>query len=285
METINVSKSILSVSSPGTHLTRGDDAAARKLTRYCNEFSAELKKRKPDQFGFYASLPMPDVQGSLEEISYACDHLNADGFVMMTNHHGIYLGDSEFDAVFDELNRRKAILFIHPTTPCMPSGDAATPTRYPRPMFEFLFDTARVVINLFLTGTVRRCPDITFHIPHVGGAFPPLINRFASVGPLQKVDGIDQGVNPGWVRERLNQQFYFDAAGWAFPEQMRGLLEHVTAERILYGSDFPYTPLGPVVSLSRELDEHLASVFTDKKDQDMVCVGNARRMLKAVYKH
>jgi len=279
METINVTKSILSITSPGTHLKAGDDKLARTVTRHCNDFASDLKKRRPNQFGFFASLPLPDVKGCLEEIPYAFDQLNADGVAVETNHHGTYLGDKSLDPVFDELNRRKAIVFIHPTTPCMPSGSPAVPvTAYPRPMFEFLFDTARAVINLFLSGTVSRCPDITFIVPHMGGTFPPLINRFSNVGPILNLPGLDPKVNPAWVKERLNRQFYFDTAGWAFPEQIRGLLQYITVERILYGSDFPFTPLKAVTALSEEHDQYLHEVFPQKQDQDALCSGNAAKL-------
>lgn len=280
MKSINVTKSILSVSTPGVHLKAGDHALARKLARQVNEVASDLKKRRPDQFGFFASLPLADVEGCVQEIPYALDELNADGFVVMTNFHGTYLGHKDYDALFDELNRRKAIVFIHPTTPCLASGTAATPLpAYPRPMFEFLFDTARAVINLFTTGTVSRCPDITFIVPHVGGAFPPLINRFASVVPIMKLGNIPQEISPAWVKNKLNTQFYFDTAGWAFPEQIKGLLEYVTVDRVLYGSDFPYTPLPAVQALSKEHDDHLPMVFAEKEDRDKLCSKNAVKLL------
>ncbi|EXJ79839.1 hypothetical protein A1O3_08124 [Capronia epimyces CBS 606.96] len=281
MKTVNVTKSVLSISSPGTHLKAGDNALARKVTRYVNEFGADLKRRRPDQFGFFASLPLADVQGCLEEIPYALDELNADGFVVLTNFHGSYLGHKDFDPIFDELNRRKAIVFMHPTTPCLPHGGAAaTPLAdFPRPMFEFLFDTARAVINLFLSGTVGRCPNITFLVPHVGGAFPPLINRFASVGPALNLPGLDPKVTPTWVKERLNQQFYFDTAGWALPEQIKGLLQYVTVDRMLYGSDFPFTPLQTVAPLSLEHDQYLPEVFPDQEEREKLCSKNALKLL------
>ena len=157
-EQCNVKKSMLSITSPGTHLVPGKDEEARKLSRYCNEYAAEMKKRKPDEFGFFASLPLPDVKGTLEEIAYAGDQLNCDGYTLMTNHHGFYPGDPAFDPIFDELNRRKAIVFIHPTTTCVKDVGPAIPLKqYPRPIFEFFFDSARAYINLFLSGTVSRC--------------------------------------------------------------------------------------------------------------------------------
>ncbi|KIX10145.1 uncharacterized protein Z518_01226 [Rhinocladiella mackenziei CBS 650.93] len=279
MKSINVTKSVLSISSPGTYLKAGDDELCRKVTRYVNDFGADLKKRRPEQFGFFASLPLADVEFCLQEVPRALDELNADGFVVMTNFQGSYLGHKDFDPIFDELNRRKAKVFMHPTTPCLPSGTAATPLAdFPRPMFEFLFDTARAVINLFLSGTVSRCPNVTFVVPHVGGTFPPLINRFSNVGPLLKLPGLDPRVTPAWVKESLNTQFYFDTAGWAFPEQIKGLLHYITVDRMLYGSDFPFTPLPAVGTLSKDHDQYLPEVFPDEEDRKKLCRQNAAKL-------
>jgi predicted TIM-barrel fold metal-dependent hydrolase len=283
MSATNTTKSILSITSPGTHLVPGDDILARNLTAYCNDFAHTLKRTRPEQFGFFASLPLPDVDGSLKEIARAFDELNADGVAILTNHHGHYLGDPKFDVVFDELNRRKAIVFIHPTTPVMlVNGSiptAATPLpAYPRPMFEFMFESARAIINLFLTGTVTRCPRITFLVAHMGGAFPPIIRRFAEVPSLLGLQ-TDSRVSPEWVTERLNEQFYFDTAGWPFPEQIQGLLEYVTVDRMLYGSDYCFTPGPAAQSLSADHDKYLPKVFADESDREKLCNGNARNLL------
>lgn len=282
MKVTNVTKSILSVSSPGTHLKVDDHALARKLTRYVNEVGGDLKQRKPDHFGIFASLPLGDVEDSLEEISYAYDTLNADGFILLTNSHGSYLGHKNFDPVFDELNRRKAIVFIHPTTPCLSPGTAATPLpQFPTPMFEFLFDTSRAVINLFLSGTVSRCPNITFIVPHVGGTLPPLVRRFASAAPMMNPSELTAEITPSWVKERLNSQFYFDTAGWPLPEQTKGLLEYVTVDRMLYGTDFPFSPMPAVAELSALHDQWLPELFKHRTDGEKLCSRNALELFKA----
>ena len=145
-------------------------------------------------------------------------------------------------------------------------------------MFEFLFDTARAVINLFLSGTVSRCPNVSFLVPHVGGTFPPLINRFSGFAAAVKIPGVDSAVNPDWVKERLNKQFYFDSAGWAFSEQMKGMLEYVTVDRMLYGSDFPFTPLPHVKFLSDQHEKYLPEVFPNEEDQQKLCSQNALKL-------
>jgi predicted TIM-barrel fold metal-dependent hydrolase len=277
MDSLNISKSILSITSPGTHLVTGNDELGRQVTRECNVHAADMKKRKPDRFGFFASTPLPDVQGTLAEIKYAFDELNADGVTLKTNHHGTYLGHKDFDPVFDELNRRKAIIFIHPTTPCMANGQLAIPLpNYPRPMFEFFFETARCAINLFMSGTVDRYPNITYILSHCGGALPPMIRRFSSAAPIL---GLGDLVSMDSVKERFSRQFYFDTAGWAFPEQIKGLLEYTTVDRILYGSDFPFTNLKFVTVLSEDHDKYLPEVFSKKEDQEALCYKNATRLL------
>src|SRR5262249_30832175 len=110
-----IATAILSLSSPGVHY--GDDAAARRLARSSNEVGANTALKYPGRFGLFATLPMPDVDGSLQELAYAMDVLNADGIGLKTNARGIYLGDRKFEPIFDELNRRKTVVFIHPTSP------------------------------------------------------------------------------------------------------------------------------------------------------------------------
>lgn len=287
---LNVSKSILSITTPGTHLTPGADEEARTLTRRVNEYAADLKRRRPEQFGFFASLPLPDVEGSLAEIAYAADKLRADGFTLMTNHHGIYVGDKKFDPVFDELNKRHAIVFIHPTTPCtaLPGGGcthaAPLEATYPRPMFEFFFDSARAYTNLFLSGTVSRCPNITFIVTHAGGALPPLITRVATSPALLKLPGMDLTVTPDYMKERLNsEQFFFDTAGWVFPDQIKGLLAYLKdsekGKRIVYGSDFPWTPFAGVKPLSEDHDKYLSTFFPGEEQN--IGTENAKRLLAA----
>ena len=142
MRRANISKSILSITTPGTSLDPLDVTVGRKLSRACNEYAADLKRQYPDKFGFWASLPLPDVEGSLEEMRYALDVLNADGVVILSNSHGTYLGDSCLEELAQALNERKAKVFIHPTSPCIKQDNrvplsAAPLPQYPNPTFEF----------------------------------------------------------------------------------------------------------------------------------------------------
>ncbi|OCK79532.1 amidohydrolase 2 [Lepidopterella palustris CBS 459.81] len=294
MSTANVTKSILSISSPGTSLVPGDTAHAVRLTRSCNAYAASIKKRFPSKFGFWASLPLPDVAEALEEMKMAKAE-GADGFALHTNYHGHYLGSELFDPVFEELNRKNAIVFIHPTTPCMTcQGDyssssaaiiKATPlaSHHPIPMYEFFFDTARAVTNLFLSGTIARCPNVRFIIPHVGGSMPPVLSRF--IGFSHVVPG-GRLMNDEEVRKALARQCYFDLAGFVFMGkdggngQLASLVKGygISYDRLLYGSDFPFTPTTAVKSFADRMKNGLENLF-EENEREAVYEGNVRTML------
>ena len=154
MDRTGIDAAVLSVSSPGTHF--GDDAAARRLAREVNDAGAQVVRDHPGRFGLFASLPLPDIDGALAEIGYAFDTLDADGVIMETNVHGVYLGDQRLEPVFAELARCRATVFLHPMSP--PCWEQTALGR-PRPMIEFIFDTARAVTDLILAGTLDRHPQ------------------------------------------------------------------------------------------------------------------------------
>ncbi|KAF2099220.1 hypothetical protein NA57DRAFT_39822 [Rhizodiscina lignyota] len=298
MADLNISRSILSISSPGTHLTPGDNPSARSLTRRINAFGADLKRRDPKHFGYFASLPLPDVDGALKEIEIACRE-GADGFCLMSNCHGVYLGDAAFDPVFAAMNRHHAKIFIHPTAGCLCNPHPYPPQRapptqgstinnqepgkvllatpldmfYPAPMMEFLFDTARTVIHLFLQGTIVKYTDLTWLIPHVGGAMPPLIYRFAVYGsliPLPSVSGSGK-VTHEIVQEAFRNRFYFDLAGMSMRGQVEGLVANagIGKDRLLYGSDYPFTKREFVEMVTKEMDEMTAKWEPEDREVSM----------------
>lgn len=296
MQTANVTKSILSISSPGTHIAAGNDALGQSLTRECNAYAAKLKREDPKKFGFWASLPLPDVDAALLEIDRAVEE-GCDGFGLITNYHGIYVGDPSFNRVFSKLDALGATVFIHPTKPCTHIAHAqdgggeeesidATPfgEQYPVPIFEFFFDTARAAVNLFGSGTVDACPHITFIIPHSGGALPPLLTRFiqfSSVVPGGRM------LDATKVRDQLDKQFYFDLAGWVFDGetggqgQLKAFVEGfgVASERLLYGSDFPFTQTRFVERFAQRMKEGLECLFSEEQ-RDTIYEGNARKLLE-----
>jgi predicted TIM-barrel fold metal-dependent hydrolase len=144
-------------------------------------------------------------------------------------------------------------------------------------MFEFMFDSARAVINLFLSGTIARCPDINFVIPHGAGVIPPIAARFCSFA--SGILGLEMEVNLDIVKETFKRQFYFDLAGFPFPDQILGLLRMVGPERLLYGSDFPFTPHNGVVVLARAMKQGLEDIFDDDVVRREIYVDNAKTLL------
>ncbi|MFE7031601.1 amidohydrolase family protein [Streptomyces sp. NPDC057621] len=243
MDRCGIGTAMLSLSSPGVHF--GDDAAARRLAREVNEESARVVREHPGRFGLFASLPLPDVDGALDEIAYAFDTLGADGVVLETNTHGVYLGDARLEPVFAELARRDAVVFLHPTSPVCWEQSALG---RPRPMVEFIFDTARTVTDLLFAGTLERHPDLKVVVPHCGGALPVLADRVN--GFMRLFSPKDQGTPDVIAHLR---RLHYDLAGTPFPRQVPALLSLVDPDRLLYGSDYCWTP--PAAA-----EAHVASV-------------------------
>jgi 6-methylsalicylate decarboxylase len=261
MDRVGIATGMLSVSSPGVHF--GNDAKARLLARSVNEFAARTIGEHRGRFGGFASLPLPDVDGALLEIAYALDTLKLDGVVMLTNFNGVYLGDKRLDPVFDELNCRGSVVFIHPTSPICWQQSALG---YPRPMIEFTFDSTRAVVNLIFSGTTTRCPKVRFIVPHAGGTLPFLARRigmFARAGLA--------GGNPVPAEEHL-RKLYYDLAGSPGSNAIGPLLEMTERSHVLYGSDYVHTP-EPIVTA--HLAELLSSKLLSADDFRAIGRGNA----------
>ncbi|MFI5761848.1 amidohydrolase family protein [Streptomyces sp. NPDC051563] len=244
MERTGIEKAYLSVSSPGVHF--GDDAGARTLAREVNAFAAGLRVEHPGRFGHLAALPLPDVEGSLAEAAHALDELGADGVAVETNHHGLYLGDPRLEPLWEELDRRAAVVFVHPTSP--PHAEHLALGR-PRSMLEFLFDTARTASDLLLRGVFTRHPRIRWVLTHGGGALPLLADRidlFAAMAGERAQD------TAGAV-EQLGRLWY-DMAGTPFPRQIPALEAAFGTDLIVYGSDSCWTPAEAVLAQVASID-------------------------------
>ncbi|MBI3216695.1 MAG: amidohydrolase family protein [Mycobacterium sp.] len=239
-----IGAAVLSVSSPGVHFggnTISANAAARALAAHVNDVGAQLVSDRPATFGFAAALPLPDVEGALNELARARDSLGADAVALKTNYHGRYLSDREFAPVLDELNAHAAVVLLHPTSP---PGWEATALGRPRPMLEFLFDTTRCVIDLILSQTLTCHPSIRWIVPHAGAVLPVVAHRVAAVaaatGSVVDVPG-------------ALASFYYDLAGLPLPVALDALLAVVGPDHLLYGSDFPFTPAPAVIALAQAL--------------------------------
>jgi len=240
MDKGGVATSIISVSDPGVWF--GDNAAARSLARECNDFAAKTIKDYPGRFGLFATLPMPDVEGSLIELEYALDKLKADGACLLSSYEGKYLGNPAFAPLMEELNRRKAVVFCHPF--CAACGAQTTLSDGQSRGVEFVFDTTRTIVSLLSNGTTTRFPDIRFIWSHGGGTVPFITSRLNGVAPK-----LPNGVIPEL------QKFYYDTAQAFNPYTLPSFKKLVPTSHILFGTDFPLGG-GQVAAVSKGLIEN-----------------------------
>jgi predicted TIM-barrel fold metal-dependent hydrolase len=238
---LGIATSMLSISSPGLLLS-DDTADVVDLARRVNEQGADLVRTHPDHFGLLASLPLPDVPAGLRELERALDELGADGISLMTNYQGVYLGSEAFATVFDELSRRQAVVALHPTSP---RGWQATSLGRSRGMLDFMFETARAVFDLILSGTLDRCPGVRVIVPHTGGVITVIadrVDRSRLFGEPSQVD----------VFAALDGLLY-DLSGEPLPRVLPALLRLVATPQLVYGSDFPFHPQHLAQAMALEL--------------------------------
>jgi predicted TIM-barrel fold metal-dependent hydrolase len=234
MDRHEVATAITSISTPGIWF--GDVAAARSLARACNEYAAGMARDYPGRFGNFAAIPLPDVEGSLEEIAYAFDVLGADGIGLLTSYEDRWPGDPAFAAVFDELERRRAVVYVHPTSPaCCRNLIPGIPPA----LTEFLFDTTRAITSLLFGGTFARCPNVRFIFSHGGGTMTVLSARIDAFGKrhAELADRI-----PGGALAALQRQYY-DIANSTNPPAFAAIAALLPVSQLLFGSDFPYVPI------------------------------------------
>jgi predicted TIM-barrel fold metal-dependent hydrolase len=259
MDRNGIATAVLSISSPGVWF--GDDAAAGALARECNEYAAQMMRDYKSRFGSFAILPLPDVDGSLREIEYAFDVLKADGVALMSNCNDIWPGDVAFAPVFDELNRRKAVVYFHPTAASFLQGVIPG---VPPPTIEFPFDTTRAIVSLLFGGTLSQCPDIRFIFSHGGGALPMLAGRIVGLAGNRK--DLAERV-PGGVRNELSR-LYLDVVGVHSRACFDAVRDLVGPSRLLFGTDIPFWAAETAVS-------GLANLNLDPKESAAVESGNA----------
>jgi 6-methylsalicylate decarboxylase len=231
LDEAGIDVAIPSISTPGVHF--GDDAAARTLARRVNEYLAEIRRDRPDRFGGFAAVPLPDVDGSLEAIEHAFDVLELDGVSLMTNAGGSYLGDDRFEPVFAELQRRGAVVFVHPTA----SPDPIAHTLgLPDALLDYPVDTSRAIAKLHYSNTFARTPDVKYVFSHAGGTIPFVASRFAIVDAMDVIGGAQERGPFADVAGRL----YWDTAS-AFGDPVLHLLRSVTGlDNVVFGTDYPY---------------------------------------------
>ena len=246
MDRFGIQTAIASIGSPGVWF--GDAAAARDLARLCNEYYAGVVREHPTRFGAFACLPLPDVGSAIAEAVYALDTLRCDGINLLASVADRFLGDPDFEELMQELNRRKAVVFVHPN---VHSTSRKLGLEFPEAMFEFIADTTRAVLNLAMTGTLERYPDIRWIFSHAGGAIPSLSWRWTLADR-------DPHFAPRMPRGILTylRRLYYDTAVSLSPHALKPVLDLAGPTQLVFGSDYPYLP-SPMVAAEVEGLERL----------------------------
>lgn len=266
MEETGIDHALLSLSTPHQHF--GEDGFAAELSRSINEAAAELKKKYPEKFSFAACLPLPNADLAVKEAVYAYDVLGACAVKAPSQANGVYLGDERFTPLMEELERRKGVMLIHPSKPqVVPAGCF---TSGPLPLLEFINDTTRAVINLIAQGTLEQYPHIRVVVPHCGSFLPNIIDRLSGITKVLAAKGAGKEVD---VQRSLGA-LYFDLAGDAYPRGIQIVRSLAKDSHLLFGGDFPYTPVPFVAEKVRHMqeDESLSESLED------IFSGNARRL-------
>jgi 6-methylsalicylate decarboxylase len=230
MDRAGVATALTSISPPGVWFV--DNPTARRISRICNDYAARFASDHKSRIGIFAALPVPDLDGSLKEIEYAFDTLKADGINMYTNYGDKWLGDPFFAPLFEELNRRKAVVYTHPISAnccrnVLPDiADSA---------IEWGTDTTRAITRLLFSGSAARYPDIRFIFSHAGGTMPYLVERFNLIAKSTK---FAPQFPQGFVAAA--NSLYYDTAQTANPAAMSALRKVVNLSQIVFGSDYPY---------------------------------------------
>ncbi|WP_428390878.1 amidohydrolase family protein [Lichenicoccus sp.] len=265
MDSRRIGKGFLSLTAPGVEAWAPDDR--RTIARDVNEYTAGLARRWPDRFGHFATLPLPDIEGALIEVAYAMDTLAADGVVLLSNYGDRFLGDPSFEPLWAELDRRSAVVLIHPTRTSLPPIEGI-----PAPFIDFPFATTRTACDMVLKGVVDRHRAMRVILSHAGGFLPYGVHRFVACATTLPGSPASDALMDGFRR------FYFDTALSSSPTAIPSLKAFADPSRILFGSDFPYVPGGPDEQFTSLLDAN--RVLSEAEHASIDC-GNAEVLFAA----
>ena len=259
MDRTGCAAAVMSSGPPGVWL--GDREQSHRLTEIINEFGAEMVRDHPTRFGMLATLPLPDIDFSLRQIEYAFDVLKADGIGLMSSYDAKWPGDPSFAPVFDELNRRKALVQIHPTAGKHTHGMLPEPAP---PIIEFMFDTTRAITNLLYSGTFARCPDINWIFLHGGGTLPFLADRIAMWARAMKNNMALMERIPNGVEHEL-KRLNLDICSVCNPPAMAAILKFVPTNQLMLGSDMPFYSIAAI----RQDFDSVRSMLTPSQVEDI----------------
>ncbi|HZR68715.1 MAG TPA: amidohydrolase family protein [Burkholderiales bacterium] len=266
MDKSGIAIALLSIVQPSASVA--DAEKARHIARTSNEYGAQLVRDHPGRFGSFATLPMTDTDASLKEIEYALDTLKANGIGLMTSYGDKYLGDAAFAPVWEELDRRKAVVYTHPLTPqCCRN----TVPGVPPGVIEYATDTTRTIASLVFSGSAARYPNIRWIFSHGGGTMPFLLSRFMREESTMKER---ERRLPRGVQYEL-KKFYYDTAQANHPGALAAMMRLIPITQVVYGSDFPFRP-------GVEVNEGLTQFRFKPRDQRAIERDNALRLLPAL---
>lgn len=253
IDALGVERAVVSISAPALEPVPAE--ARAQVARDCNDAMADLCARNRGIVGGFAVLPMPDVPASVTEVARALDDLHLDGVALLTNYGGRYLGDATFAPLLGELDRRAAVVHVHPNLP-PPMPDARL--MLPPPVLEFTFDTTRMVAEMILTETLQRYSRMTLVLAHLGGTLPWVAWRLSMLDDFPSASGGRR--EP--VRDSL-RRLYYDVALSADPATLALAADVIGTDRLLYGSDFPFAPDDFIDRNTANVDAALAAATRD----------------------
>lgn len=242
MDKNGITNAVLSLpSTPGLWFDAGPESA-KNMVRICQDFAAEMRKDYPGRFGIFAPLSMLDVDVTLKEIEYAFDTIKANGVNLQSNYGDKWLGDPFFKPILEELNRRKAVAYVHPLAAacCGRLSVGAFPA-----VIEVPHDTTRTVTSLLLSGSFARYRDIKWLFSHAGGTIPMMAGRIDAF--YGKRPNLKEFAPDGIFAEF--RRLYYDTANASSAPAMAALLKLVPASQVTYGTDYPYFPLDQITGL------------------------------------
>ena len=267
MDSHEIARAIVSITSPGVWF--GDNAAGRINARECNEFGARLIADYPGRFGMFAAVPLPDLDGSLCEIDLALDVLKLDGVGLVTSYGGKLIGDPTFAPVLAELDRRGALVFVHPVEN---GGNRVINPWLVPPILEFPFDTTRAIASLVLSGALVQFPNIRFIFCHAGGALPLLMGRLEAAVNFAYSEDERAARCPDGI-PAIIRKLYFDVISMANPGAWASVRQMAEVRRLLFGTDFPFVPAAATL-------HGLESVDLNETECALIEHGNAAELLK-----
>jgi predicted TIM-barrel fold metal-dependent hydrolase len=232
MDETGIVAAVNSIASPGAYF--GDVDFAVHVSRECNEGLARIVADHPHRFGGFALLPLPAVQEAAREAVYALDTLKLEGVCLLSHAGQHYLGHPGEDELYAELDRRKAVVFIHPLRNQAQNMPAYL---YPAGITELVLDTTRAVVNLLWNGTFGKFPNIRWIMPHGAGTVPFLAYRLST---MDLKPNIVEHLPGGSVASAL-RGLYYDVAEIVSPAPLKCLMATTDASHIMFGSDFPFS--------------------------------------------